>query len=511
MRKSLIWLASSLLCQSLTTIAATAQPTTQRVMRIAMREDPDLLDPTLGSSYVGRVVYAGLCDKLFDIDQSLHIVPQLATGYDYRDPTHLVIHLRPNVTFQDNEPFNADAVKLKIIRDLTAKGSLRAGEVSSVQSVEIIDPLTVMLVLKAPNAALLAQLTDRAGIMISPKAVAETGDKFGLHPVCAGPFAFEQRIPQDRIVLTRYAGYWDAANIHLDRVIYLPQPNSTVRLANLQAGSVDLVEYIVPSDVPAVQRDAKLKLAIGDALGYTGITINISHGPAADTPLGRSALVRQALDMAIDRQALVQVVYNGMYTPIGQANAPTSPFYVPAIQPPPRDIEKAKALLAQAGVTLPVPVILTVPNNPDLLQAAEVMQAMAKDAGFDIRIKAMEFASSLQAARNGEFESYLIYFSGRSDADGNMWQFLHTGGEANWGRYANPTVDGLLDAARIELDSARRRDIYGELWQQARQDVPIVYLWIFKNIVAMQRGVTGFRQVPDGLIRFTGMEYTPTR
>ena len=170
-----------------------------KVLHVGLRQDPDLLDPTLGSSYVGRIVFAGMCDKLFDIDAKLNIVPQLATGYTWKDPTHLVIHLRPGVLFQDGEKLDADAVKYKLTRDLTAKGSMRRGEINAIDSIDIIDPLTVQLNLKAPAAQLLAQLTDRAGIMISPKAAAAEGDKFGLHPVCAGPFSFEQRVPQDKI------------------------------------------------------------------------------------------------------------------------------------------------------------------------------------------------------------------------------------------------------------------------------------------------------------------------
>ena len=162
-----------------------------KILHIGLREDPDLLDPTLGSSYVGRIVFEGMCDKLFDIDTKLNIVPQLATGYDWKDPTHLVIHLRPGVLFQDGEKLTADAAKYKLMRDMTAKGSMRHGEVNSIDSIEIIDPLTIQLDLKAPAAQLLAQLTDRAGIMISPKAAEAEGDKFGLHPVCAGPFSFD--------------------------------------------------------------------------------------------------------------------------------------------------------------------------------------------------------------------------------------------------------------------------------------------------------------------------------
>jgi len=479
-----------------------AQP---RVLHVGLREDPDLLDPTLESSYVGRIVFAGMCDKLFDIDAKLNIVPQLATGYEWRDATHLVIHLRPGVMFQDGEKFDADALKYKLMRDLTAKGSMRRGEVNSIASIDIIDPMTVRLNLQAPAAQLLAQLTDRAGIMISPKAAEAAGDKFGLHPVCAGPFSFDRRVAQDRIVLKRFPAYWNASSIHFDEMVYLPNPNSSVRLANLQAGALDLVEYILPTDVPAVQKDPKLKVAIDDSLAYEGITINTDNGPAAKTTLGQNALVRQAFELALDRAALIQVVYNGMFTPTAQANPPSSPFFFQDVQPPARDVAKAKALLRQAGVTPPVAVTLTITNNPDIQQVGEVIQAMAGEAGFDVRLRVTEFASSLQAGYAGDFQGYLIGWSGRADPDGNMWQMLHTGGTFNYGHYSSPVVDQALDDARTVADTDQRRAFYAKVWAQERRDLPLIYLWTAKNIVGMKKTLTGFEQVPDGLIRLQGL------
>ncbi len=496
-----IGLATTLLMGS---VAAQAQ-----TLRIGLREDPDILDPTLGSSYVGRIIYAAMCDKLFDLDEKLNIVPMLATSFTYEDPTHLVLQLRAGVTFHDGEPFDAEAVKFKINRDLTAKGSMRAGEINSIQSVDVIGPLSVRLTLKAPAAQLLAQLTDRAGIMISPKAVAAAGDKFGLAPVCAGPFAFDSRVAQDKIVLKRYPGYWNAKEYHFDQIVYQPIPSPSVRLANLQAGSLDLVEYIVPTDIDAVKQDKKLKLAIGDGLAYTGITFNTDNGPAKATLVGQNKLIRQAFDLSIDRTALIQVVYNGMYSPTVQANTPSSPYYAKEFAPPARDIPAARALLKQAGVTGTVPITLTVPNSPDVQQAAEIVQSMASEAGFDIKIKTMEFASSLQAGYAGDFQGYMIGWSGRSDPDGNMWQMLHTGGTFNYGKYSDPAVDGWLDEARKVTDVAERKALYARVWAKEREDLPLVYLWTSRNVVGMRREVTGFRQVPDGLIRLQGVSLTP--
>jgi peptide/nickel transport system substrate-binding protein len=474
-------------------------------LRIGLREDPDLLDPTLGSSYVGRIVYAAMCDKLFDLDTKLNIVPQLATGFRYEDPTHLVITLRPGVKFQDGEAFDAEAAKYSLMRHLTLKGSMRVGEINAIGAVEIVDPLTIRLVLKQPAAPLLAQLTDRAGIMVAPKAAEAAGDQFGLHPVCAGNYAFESRAAQDRIVLKRDPAAWDAANAHFDHIIYLPMVNGAVRLANLQAGALDLVEYVAPTDVDTVRKDPKLKLAIGDGLGYTGINFNVNNGPAAQTVIGQNALVRQAFEAAIDRQAIIDVVFNGMFTPTIQANSPSSPFYVPKFAPPPRDLARAQALLKQAGVTLPVPVELTATNSPDAQQTAEVIQSMVREAGFDLKIKTMEFASSLQAGYKGDFNAYLIGWSGRADADGNMWALMHSKGTFNYGRHSNPAMDKLLDDARLVTDIAARRDIYAGVWEIQRQDMPLVYLYIARNIVGLRKDLDGFQQVPDGLIRVRGM------
>ena len=495
-------LAAALLMAAWLGGAAQAQTLT-----IALREDPDILDPTLGSAYVSRVVYAAMCDKLIDLDAGLNLVPQLATSWAWEDPLHLVLHLRPGVVFHDGEPFNAEAVRYKLTRDMTLKGSMRAGEVNSIGGIEVVDPLTVRLVLRSPNAPLLAQLADRAGIMISPKAAEAMGAAFGTHPVCAGPYQFEERVAQDSITLRRFPAYWDAASYHFDRVVYRPMPSSSVRLANLRAGAVDLVEYVLPGDVDAVRADPRLQVAIGDGLAYTGINFNLANGPAADTALGRDRRVRQAFEAALDRGVISQVVYGGLFTPTAQANTQGSPGWVPTVQPPPRDLDRARALLRQAGVTLPVPVTLTLANSPDVQQAAEVIQAMAAEAGFEMKLQVTEFATALQAGYSGNFQAFLIGWSGRSDPDGNTWQLLHTGGTFNYGHWSNPAADAAMDQARATSDPEERRALYAKLWAAERDDMPLVYLYIAKNIVGLKRSLTGFVQVPDGLIRLRGLRF----
>ena len=476
-----------------------------QTLRIALREDADLLDPTLARTYVGRIVFAGLCDKLFDLNEKLEIVPQLASGYEWADPVTLVIHLRPGVTFQNGEVLDATAVKYTLERHLTLQGSFRRSEIASIDHVEIVDPATVKLVLKSPSSPLLAQLTDRAGMILPPKATEAAGRNFSQTPICSGPFKFTERVAQDRIVLDRYPGYWDAANIHFDRVVYQPMPDSSVLLANLRTGSIDLAERVLPTDIAQVKADQKLRIVTSPALGYEDIGFNLGNGERAKSPIGQNKLLRQAFEAAIDRKALVDVVFNGMYTPNAQPVSPASPFYITSVPPPPRDMAKAKALIKEARVPTPIVVQMNVPNTPDRAQAAEVIQSMVQEAGFDVKINLIEFAASLQASTRGEFEAYLIGWSGRADPDGNTFQFLTTGAGQNDGRYSNPIVDKALTDARQTVDLEARRELYEIALHQLRQDMPAIFLFSPVNVVGMTAKLTGFRPVPDGMIRLQGL------
>ena len=211
----------------------------QSVLRIGLNDDPDALDPTISRAYVGRLVFAALCDKLFDVTPDLKIVPQLATGYEWaRDSRSVALKLRPGVKFHDGEPFNAEAVRFNIERHITTPGSFRKSEIGEITKVDVVNDLTVRLNLSQPLVPLLAALTDRAGMMVSPKAAKELGDSFGTKPVCAGPYKFVERVAQGKIVLERFADYWDKANIFIDRVEFVPITDSTARLASLRSGDL---------------------------------------------------------------------------------------------------------------------------------------------------------------------------------------------------------------------------------------------------------------------------------
>ena len=490
-------------------LALSSQALAQTTLRIGLAEDPDILDPTLARTFVGRIVFAGLCDKLFDLDEKLNIVPQLATGHQWSpDYKALTIKLRPGVTFHDGEKLNAAAVKYSIERHKTMQGSNRRGELAPVAAVDVIDDTTVRLNLSTPFSPLLAMLTDRAGMIVSPKAAQAAGDKFGAKPVCTGPFRFVERIAQDRIVLERYPDYWNKAAIHFDRVVYQPIVDSTVRLANLKSGQLDFIERVGTSDIAGLKNDKRFKTQKIVEIGYQGLTINTGKSELAQkNPLGRDPRVREALELALDRDGIVQVAMDGEGIPGNQWVAPTSPFYVKSVPMPKRNVERAKALLKEAGVTNPSFTLMT-PTTSDAQKVAQVVQAMAKEAGFDIKIQATEFATSLNLADKGEFEAYILAWSGRADPDGNLFSFYGCKQPLNYSGYCDPLVEELVNKSRTVNEPAARMRYFEQIAQKALQkDRPIIYLYHRNWLWAFSNRLSGLRAVPDGMVRLQGLKF----
>src|SRR6476661_1738183 len=342
-------------------------------------------------------------------------------------------------------------------------------------------------------------------MMVAPKAAKEAGDKFGLHPVCAGPYKFVERVQQDRIVFEKFADYWDKDKVKIDRIVYLPLVDATVRLANLKSGGLDLIERLLATDIKAVQTDPKLKLSSAIELGYQGVTLNIGKDKAKG-PLSQSAKVRQALDLAIDREAINQVVFNGEFKPGNQWLNPDHPYYQKAFPVRPRDIAKAKALLKEAGVTAPVAVDFMVPKGAETEAVAQVIQSMAAEAGFDIKIRVTEFATSLKQAEAGEYQAYMLAWSGRIDPDGNSYVFLHKDAPQNYSAWTNAEADKALDDARLVTDMTQRKAVYEKLTKAALDEEPILYIYHRKILIAHTTRLEGYKQMPDGLVRVVGLK-----
>jgi peptide/nickel transport system substrate-binding protein len=493
---------------SLTTaaLALMASGAMAQDLRIALQSDADILDPDQSRTFVGRIIYTSLCDKLVDISPDLEIIPQLATDWTVaEDGMSIDMTVREGVVFHDGTPFNAQAVADNIERSQTMDESVRKSELSSIASVDVTGDYNLTLNLTGPDSTVMAQLADRAGMMISPTAAAEKGVDFGLEPICSGPFSFGQRVAQDRIVLNKFADYWNADAINFDSVTFLPIPDTTVRLANLQSGDVHILERLAPTDLAQANVDEGINVVSAVSMGYQGITFNVGNGDKGDSPWGTDARLRQAFSYAVDRDAINQVVFEGAYAAGNQPFPPTSPWYDADYPVEGRDVEKAKALLAEAGYPDGIDLVVQVPNTTIPLQLMQVIQSMTAEAGINIEIVSKEFATLLSDQTAGDYEASQIGWSGRVDPDGNIHQFVTTGGGINDSGYSNATVDDALNAARTQADTASRKAQYDIARDVLINDAPLVYLYHESWITALDAGIEGYTAYPDGMIRLEGV------
>jgi peptide/nickel transport system substrate-binding protein len=484
-------------------LAASAEAAT--TLRIGLASDPNTLDPATDGSVYGRIIFAGLCDKLIEVDTKLQFVPMLAAEWSWSaDRLALTMKLRPGVLFHDGERFDAAAVKANIERYKTMPESRRKSELAPVKSVAIVDDLTVRLDLERPYAPLLSILTDRAGMMVSPKAAAEAGANFTRRPICSGPYKFVERIDLDRIVLERFEKYRDPAAARVDRVVYLPIPDASVRLANLRAGQLDIIEQLAPTDLALARGDQRVRVVDSASIAYNTITFNLAHGERANTPFSRDPRVREAFELSIDRNVINQVVFNGEYIANNQAEAPGTAYHFPEFAPPKRDVAKARRLLAEAGAPKQQ-LSIYIGNNPVEAQVGQVIQSMAGEAGFEVKLEAIEGATMVQRSQKGDFQAAFAIWSGRPDPDGNVTFWFHCKGFLNWGQYCSDKLDGLLEQAQQATDPAQRKALYRQVAETYLTDRPHMILYHRKWFWGVSRRVDGFVPHPDGLIRVAGV------
>ena len=234
------------------------------------------------------------------------------------------------------------------------------------------------------------------------------------------------------------------------------------------------------------------------------MTINVGKGDASKVFADKR--IRMALAASIDRKAINEVTFNGEFTPGNQWVGPTNPYFQEKFPVPARDIAKAKKLIAESGVKTPIQIDFMVPNGPETRQVAEMIQAMAAEAGFEMKIRVTEFATSLTEAEAGRYQAFLLAWSGRTDPDGNLYTFAKSGQPNNYGGYSDPEVDALLDEARSKSSVAERKAIYEKATGKLIDEGGIIYLYHRLVLIAHTTRLQGYTQMPDGLVRVKGLK-----
>lgn len=471
------------------------------VLVAGLDDDPPQMDPHFSTAAVDRQAYHSLYDKLIDIDENLNFVPQLAKDWEIsEDGLKYTLYLQEGVTFHDGTPFNAEAVKWNFDRMLDPEqGSTRTSELSPIKEVIVVDENTVDVVLKAPFSPFLAVLTDRAGMMVSPTAVEEKGEDFKNSPVGTGPFKFIERVKQDKIVLERNENYWGEKTA-LEQVIYRPYSDENVRLTNLVSGEVDIINKVPPKDVEDLKNNPNITMSEKGSIGFQGLYLNNKNEPFNNQAL------RNALDLVIDRDAIVKVALRDAAVPAAGAISPGTWAYDESIKVKERNIEKAKKLMADAGYPDGFSFTLKLAPKPVEEQTGQMIQAMAAEAGIKVELEMVEFGTLIDQMDNYEFDAIRLGWSGRTDPDGNMHALFHSTGYINYG-FNDSKVDSLLEEARIVTDQTKRKELYRQVSEIAQEKSPYIFIYHELDYKAYKNNLKGYNHIADTMMRFHNVTF----
>jgi peptide/nickel transport system substrate-binding protein len=476
---------------------------------VGLASAPDALDPTTASTFVGRTVFANMCQKLYDIDARLNIVPQLAASLPVITDggRTYTIQLKPGLKFNDGTPFNAAAVQTTLEHYLTDPQSVRAAELTGLKSVSVSGPDTVVLHLSTPFAPLTSVLADRSGMILSPTQLKKLGNNFAQDPVCVGPYEFSSRPSLDTIILKKSPYYYGKSHVHLSQITFEAITDPSTMAADLESGQIQVADEVTPQNVQALQNNPNTTVESQSSLGYDGLDINTGNVNGslkpygtANNPFATHPTLREALELSLNRTQLNQVAFEGLYTPGCTPIPPNSPWAV-SVPCPAQNIAQAKKLIAATGLKTPIHVSLMVPNDPLDLQIGSIIQSMAAKAGFAVALQPLEFTTTLTKAAAGQFELYVVGWSGRVDPDQNIYSDWFPDAGLNYTGADYPALNNLLTEARASTSTTQRQALYTQAVQLMHTELNIIYLWYPKFYLGLSKNVTGVQFLPDSLIR----------
>jgi len=476
-------------------------------LRVAHQFPPISLDPHTGSSGADHQTLYSLYDRLvhFKFD-SLEFTPGLATAWEFPDDQTLVLTLREGVTFHDGTPFNAEAVAFNIDRVQNHPNTKVPADLASIESVEIVDDLTIQLNLNRPDSGVVGILADRAGMMVSPTA-AEAADEQQLNntPVGTGPFKLAEYSEGDRLLVERNEDYWQEGLPYLDNIEWLFSGGEQAALNGLRAGDVDVALTLRDfSQVAPLETEEGIKLVRSPSLHTDGCYINDEIAPWDDVR------VRQAWSQAMDRVTLAEVFTFGL----------AEPAYLPV---PPQhwssdasmqgvngyDLENAKALLSEAGHES-VDLTILAYQDPVQIRKGELIQAAAADAGFNVEIEVLELAAAVPAMfTDRAFAMFCAPWTGRPDPSQTVTSLFDSGAYYSVRDSDRADVDALLAAAVASPDTDDRAAAYQDLWAVAIADQALwTPLWHNVSVSATTDKVNGYQLnlLGKGQIQFAWLE-----
>jgi peptide/nickel transport system substrate-binding protein len=481
---SLLFIISG--CSTSSSQSETSENDTLTVVRLsdATKLDPHFITDISSANILYQKVYETL------VVPDLNMVPQpgLAKEWEQIDDVTWEFILREDVSFHDGTKFNAEAVKATFDRLLDpATASPQAEKLGMVDEIEIVDEYTVRFHLSAAYAPLLSILGANEGSIISPKALAEDPKKLWDHPVGTGPFEFDYWKAGQEISLKKNEEYW-GDKPKINQVVFKVVPEDTTRLAMIETGEAHVNDQVPITEIDRIEASDTLNLYRADGLGIEFLGFNVQKAPFDQLE------VRKAITQAVDRQALLEGVFqnSGML-----ADSPMSPKvfgYSDAVRPYHYDVESAKALLKEAGLE-ELEVTITTNDRKERINVAEVVQSQLQKVGIKAKVEVLEWGAYIEALNNGEHQMFVGgWGNATGDGDYNQYNVFHSsshGGAGNHTYYNNPEVDRIIEDARKEIDDEKRKRLYEQAMTMEMEDAAMIPLRYYEHLAVYHKDVEG--------------------
>jgi ABC-type transport system substrate-binding protein len=482
--------------------ARSQQPARGGVLRVVAYANPSSLDPSTGRSGADHAFLWPIFDTLVDVEPTtLNPVPGLAESWNYPDPTTLVLNLRTGVAFHDGTPFDAAAVKANFDHMLSNPKSTVKGEVSTIKSVEIENQSRVIFKLKEPDTSLPLAMSDRIGMMSSPKAFDALGVAYDRKPVGTGAYEFVEWVDGDKVVLRRNPKYWKPGLPFLDGLEMKVIVDANTGLRSVMSGQADFVYRVSPHQTPVVKSSSNFVLVTNPTLYCQLIYLNCSRPPLDDKR------IRQALNLAIDREAYNKVVTAGL----GEVAPTVLPkrhwaYDAQAAAMYPYDIDRARKLMAEAGFSNGLELHSNTASDPFTTQRMEIIAAQLSKIGIRLKYSVSSLAQSNQTWNDGVGDIRLTAWTGRPDPSMTFAALYSPEGFFNRGG-AEPSKEltRAIKDSRSSTDINVRKEAFSRAARLEREVAMSLPLVFESEVVVHHKKVKGYVSNLIGKPRFDGV------
>ena len=471
----------------------------KKTLIYATASDATRLDPQMMTDIPSfNPMYAKVYQPLILLDKDGKLQPLLATEWKNINATTWEFKLRKEVKFHDGTPFNAAAVKKSFDR-LADEKNKKANRIylENLKEVKIIDDYTIQIITKAPMPALLQNLSHISTSIISPKAIDESETKsLDQNPVGTGPFKLEKWTKGESMTLVAAPGYWGKKPA-IEKIVFKVAPEDTTRMGMVQRNEAQIADKVPFNDVDRYTKEGKFAIIRTPGNGTEFIGLNLKKEKFQDLR------VRTAIDMSIDRKALLGAVFQGVGLPGISTLGPKVFGYNPNLTAPEYNPTKAKELLKEAGVPNLNIVLWTSTNNKARLKMAEIIQAQLKDAGITVEIKTLEWGAFLDAHHKGETEMYIMGWGNTSGDAGTAFVPVWSKegfGNSNGSFYSKPEVESLFAQAAIEMDVEKRKALYQQAQQIIAADEVRFVVRVNEYVSLANKNIKGIAFTPSELL-----------